>query len=382
VRWVDPATGAPKQLTFHRKGEAVKFRDQLVERMSRGLSTSASKLTVEQLADEWWDAYATGPTISENTRTGQFIPALKLRILPLIGRAQIGLVDRKAIDAFIAAMSRKGVQPPTIRATLNTLSSMFQRAVEWNYVATNPVHGVRRPKEDTREGIAYDPAEVMELATAMRFERDEAMVLFAAYCGLRQDEVWSLKWRDVDLGKSEVRAYRSKVSKWVSVPLLEPAWWALALWQQRTSFPERGAFVFPSEKGTSLASQQSGWLARCWRPACARAGRLHCAECAEPVDLDVVLKAAPFTKHGPKLACPSCGNAVERGRHAFTQPKFHDLRHTFGSIATAATGDIVQVAEWMGHADASMLMRRYKHQLGRSRERAVGQVNALLREWG
>ncbi len=379
VRWVDH-TGAKKQRSFRRKRDAVAYRDKLVEQISRGLSTTASKLTIKMLADEWWDAYASGPSISENTRSGQFVPALKLRILPYMKQAQIGMIDRKAIDAFIAWMGKEGCKPPTIRATLNTLSSMFQRAVEWDYVAVNPVRGARRPKEVAREGVVYEPAEVYKIAEAMRFTRDSVIVVFAAFSGLRESEVFDLKWRDVDLDDRQLRVFRNKTQKWTTVPLFDPAWRALALWETMTPWPGKTQVVFPSRNGTSLNKQQAGWLARRWRPACAKAGRLSCSECGELITEEMVLASTPFVKNGPQLTCV-CGNYPERNKIAFTSPKFHDLRHTFGSLAVLATGDVVQVAEWMGHADPSMLMRRYKHQLARGRERAIGQVNDLIRSW-
>jgi len=382
VRWTDH-TGTKKQRSFRRKKDAVEYRDKLVEQMARGLSTTASKLTLKTLIDQWWDTHATSPDISEQTRRCQFVPALKLRIIPHLGKAQIGLIDRRAVDEFKQWMALQGCQPPTIRATLNTLSSVMQRAVEWDYIAVNPVRGVRRPVEVPREGVVYEPAEVYELAGAMVKERDVAMVLFAAFCGLRRGEVFALKWQHVDLKTQQVKVYRTKSKKWTTVPLFEPAWWALALWHERTPFPAAGDYVFSSTLGTSLARQQSGWLRRNWRPACAAVGRLSCIDCGEVIPLALVTAATPIAQRGPKLACPVCGppDRDDTRKHHFAQPKFHDLRHTFGSLAVLATGDVAQVAEWLGHSDPSMLLKRYKHQLQRGRDRAIDQFNALLREW-
>jgi integrase len=51
---------------------------------------------------------------------------------------------------------------------------------------------------------------------------------------------------------------------------------------------------------------------------------------------------------------PRYGKALER---AGLRPlRFHDLRHTFGTLAITRA-DIVEVQAWMGHADVKTTMR-------------------------
>jgi integrase len=42
--------------------------------------------------------------------------------------------------------------------------------------------------------------------------------------------------------------------------------------------------------------------------------------------------------------------------------RFHDLRHTFGSL-TINFGSLVQVQHWMGHADAKTTVRYRRRRL-------------------
>jgi integrase len=63
------------------------------------------------------------------------------------------------------------------------------------------------------------------------------------------------------------------------------------------------------------------------------------------------------------------GKALER---AGLRPlRFHDLRHTFGSLAISRA-DIVEVQAWMGHADVKTTMR-YLHY--RDRADAAARLN-------
>jgi integrase len=61
---------------------------------------------------------------------------------------------------------------------------------------------------------------------------------------------------------------------------------------------------------------------------------------------------------------------VDARQRAGLRPiRFHDLRHTFGSLAINRAS-IVQVQHWMGHADVDTTMR-YLHHKSRSDDAAL-----------
>jgi len=61
-----------------------------------------------------------------------------------------------------------------------------------------------------------------------------------------------------------------------------------------------------------------------------------------------------------RLRVIRCGDrAIHVDGSALRRVRFHDLRHTFGSLAINVAS-IVQVQAWMGHADIKTTMR-YAH---------------------
>lgn len=68
------------------------------------------------------------------------------------------------------------------------------------------------------------------------------------------------------------------------------------------------------------------------------------------------------------LEAAGIGHLRERapGRQPF---RFHDLRHTFGTICAAGGIDVVRIQEWMGHADLATT-RRYMHYAPRADDAA------------
>jgi integrase len=166
----------------------------------------------------------------------------------------------------------------------------------------------------------YSPEEVHAIARAAD-EQDAASFLAAAFCGLRMGEVLALTWREVDFPRRLIRVNRSftqhrvdtpKSSSERAVPMADPVAEALARLSQRERFASEDGLVFPNEVG---------------------------------------IHQNPKRLRGRYKAAQSAAGLRELS--------FHDLRHTFGSLAIGRA-DPVRVQHWMGHADLRTTMR-YLH---------------------
>jgi integrase len=163
----------------------------------------------------------------------------------------------------------------------------------------------------------------MALVRAAGSEHDGAIYLTAAFIGLRRGELVALRWRDVDFARRHVRVTASyterllttpKSGKLRSVPLAPIVAEALARLGQRDEFTAEDDLVFPGIAGTYLDASA---LYRRYKAALGRAG--------------------------------------------LRDLRFHDLRHTFGTqVIGNPRVSIVQVKEWMGHADIDTTMK-YLH---------------------
>jgi integrase len=161
----------------------------------------------------------------------------------------------------------------------------------------------------------------MALVRAADSEQDAAIFLTAAFTGLRRGELVALRWRDVDFGGEAIRvrvsvthgtASTPKSGKVRAVPMVPEVAAALATLGQRERLTSDDDLTFPGEAGDYLDASA---LRRRYIAARKRAG--------------------------------------------LREIRFHDLRHTFGSLAINRAS-IVQVQEWMGHADIDTT-RRYLH---------------------
>lgn len=204
---------------------------------------------------------------------------------------------------------------------VTALNAIFKRARKVWKLPTNPAAGLERPRVRNQKTIqVYSPEEVWALARSAN-EQDAATFLVAAFCGLRMGEVLALTWRDVDFPSRVVRVRASytqfkldtpKSSAMRAVPMADPVAQVLAQLSQRQHFTGDDDLVFPNHAGDHQNPKQ---LRKRYRAA----------------QKSAALRALSF----------------------------HDLRHTFGTLAINRA-DPVQVQHWMGHAHLSTTMR-YLH---------------------
>jgi integrase len=215
---------------------------------------------------------------------------------------------------------------------LAELRSILNWAAEDYRLSENVANGIRKHKELTSERPDfYSVEEVEALVRAAASPRDALMYRVAAFAGLRRGELVSLRWRHVDFARSFVHVV-DNVSAGQDVRVKD----------------EEGRTV-------PLAPQLAEALAA-WRGA-------------DAGDDDLVFEG---TLPGRKLD----GDAVSarycraRDRAGLRRLRFHDLRHTFGSLAVDGGASVVQVQAWMGHADVKTTMR-YLHSKSRTGDAAL-----------
>lgn len=107
----------------------------------------------------------------------------------------------------------------SVNRELNTIGAVFEQAKRWRWTLTNPIKGIRRPKNPHPRDRRISDKEVERILDALGFDgqsvtttRDIIAVafLFALETAMRQGEIWNLTWDDVHLTKRFVRLHETK----------------------------------------------------------------------------------------------------------------------------------------------------------------------------
>ena len=131
-------------------------------------------------------------------------------------------IDKYKIERLAA------VAPATVNIELRTLKSAFRMGVRWNMLPRSPFVGISLARVPEREPAYYGREEFQKLLDTIREPWLRDVVLFAAVTGMRQGEILSLRWDQVDFQARVARlsssaSFKTKTGKRRSVPLGDTA---------------------------------------------------------------------------------------------------------------------------------------------------------------
>jgi site-specific recombinase XerD len=146
-------------------------------------------------------------------------------------------VSPKAVRRYIAHLSEGDAAPTTTARKLAALRALFSSQREHGRISQNPADLVstpRRPSHLPRVLSAREAAQLLDgIPAGSPLElRDSALFELAYSCGLRAEEIVSLKTSDVDHDSEQLRV-EGKGRKTRLLPVGEPALKAVALYAER-----------------------------------------------------------------------------------------------------------------------------------------------------
>ena len=201
------------------QAEARAKLTQAIEEAKIVDQTKAKKYTVGAWMDEWFENYAkmkVRPS-SHQTYRGYIgnhikpnigkIPLEKLTSLEL-QRLYKKLLEKGRVDRIESKHQAKGLSPKTVRNLHQIIASAMKLAREQKLILTDPTEGCALPKVEHRE---MKTLPVEQLASFLREAKDSGV--FKLYyaelaTGLRRGELLGLKWEDLDLERGSLRVKR------------------------------------------------------------------------------------------------------------------------------------------------------------------------------
>ncbi len=260
---------------------------------------------------------------TDKSMTDNFCEFFKGKALQEIRKLDIEAFRQKRVDTL--TQHDKTRRPATVNRELSILSRVFTLAVENEILPYNPCRLVK-PLRTNNERIRYltEDEEKLLLNELKDIPLTKNIVIFAINTGMRQGEIFNLKWFDVDFKREFVQVRESKNGKSRAIPMNEKI---ISLLK---SLSKSSEFVFPSPK-TNLR-------------------------------LDNIKRSFNRAKSDVKI----------------TDFHFHDLRHTFATRLVDAGVSITVLAELLGHSDIRMT-KRYAHATEKAKREAVRVLSKLNR---
>jgi integrase len=205
--------------TFRTKKEAREFEASVRVDVAKGVHVPASRsITVADAAQDWLDGVRANGR--ERTTIDVYEQQLRLHIVPRIGHVRLAELSSPAVERFRDGLVND-LSRPMARRVLGSLKMLLKDAmrrgnVAFNAAAASRVETDARQKRKLAAGRDFPTIpEVGRIIAAAPDDKARALLMVAAFAGLRSSELRGLRWQDVNLEKLtitvEQRADRHRV---------------------------------------------------------------------------------------------------------------------------------------------------------------------------
>jgi len=312
-------------------------------------------LTVEDWINIWFETYSR-PAIRDSTAQS-YKSHIKNHILPQIGH--IGLTALTSHDVqtmynsikatgrvrISASTGRKSLSSKTVRSIHTLLRQCMEQALLERRIPYNPVDACKLPPNEKSEMNVIPPNKIGKYLNAAENQGLLPMFFLALSSGLRRGELLALLWSDLNIVKSTISVSKQVAGRKgvlvVTTPktpnstrtIVIPRQAVKLLIEEHSKHPTN-PYMFPSPKTGTMYYPDS-------------IGRMHRRLLSE-----IGLKNI----------------------------RFHDLRHTFATLAIENGVDIKTLSSMLGHYSAGFTLDTYAHVTDKMQREAANKMGKFMKQ--
>ena len=350
----DPATG--KQIF---KNVLGKTQAEVKEKLQKALAqagtidfTKTGKYTIGAWMEVWFENVAKIKVRASSHQS--YRGYIDNHIMPNIGSIPLEKLTTMDLQKFYRKLltkgrverkesekQPKGLSAKTVRNINQVISSAMDFAVAQKIIPENPCKAVALPKAEHKEMQTIPAEQLQAFLQEAKATGVYEMYYIELATGLRRGELLGLKWTDIDWknGIIKVRRQVARVDgQIVEAPL-------------KTKNSYRAVTI--SQQAIEVLKQQK-----------------------EKTNDQYVF---PSPNGGP-ISPDSVNNMLKRvlARAGIPKVRFHDLRHTFATIALQNGVDIKTVSGMLGHFSAGFTLDTYAHVTTAAQKEAAQTMGNVL----
>jgi integrase/recombinase XerC len=238
--------------------------------------------------------------------------------------------------------------PGTRRKVISVFASFFRWATRSDRITANPMDRIDRPRRRRAERHAHTPERIKAIIAAQPALRDRVAIALLARLGLRKNELRLLRWRDVDLGRGELRVH-GKGGKIADIPIVyEDLLRDLAALSLESGGRAGDYLLYPVRIGNARTNRNLQGIVAMYpdRPM------------------------QPSTMHRWWKRCLRHAGAVDF--------PMHELRHSAGDEFRRTVKDLELTRVFMRHASITTTSEHYMHA---SRDELVRAMRLVDKNW-
>lgn len=344
------------------KNVLVKTQAEVKEKLTRAIEESkkldivrSDEYTVAEWLRLWYELYAK-PNIRPTT-ADSYHRGIESHVIPRIGSIKLKKLTSRDIQKMYKDLQengrlrkskkqQNGLSNATVRGIHMMLHNALDRAVKERLILRNPTEDCIIPKIQKQEMKILHPEDMKAYLEAADRRGVLPMFYLELVTGIRKGELTALLWSDLDEERRTISVSKQAVGDrnrnvTISRPKTEnsvrkisiPQSAVELLRQEHEKHPEN-PWMFPSPKTGEMYHPDS-------------IAKLH-----EKILRDTGLEHI----------------------------RFHDLRHTFATMALQNGVDVKTVSSMLGHYDAGFTLRTYTHATRQMQEQAAEKMGNFMEQ--
>ena len=337
-----------KSVLAKTKGEC----EEKLAALKESLGRLSDKIKPDMPFGDWldlWYQYYCKPALRATT-VESYENFIYRHIIPEIGKIPLCKLTHNDLQQFYAKQKKNGrlknienhgtgLSDRMVRSIHAVCRSALERATADGLVSANVALGCKLPPKKGREMQILTQKEIVRFLARAKEEGYYEMFLLELTTGMRRGEILGLKWSDLNLRTGTLRIARQISTKGEAEP------------KTRASIR---TIILPPEMLTILEKMKKTAACDWIFPSPVNEG--------EPRSPSAVLKRFKIILE----------------RSGCKKIRFHDLRHTFATIALENGMDVKTLSAMIGHVSAETTLNTYSHITDTMREQASVKIDRKI----
>lgn len=341
-----------KNVTAKTKTECAEKLKALKEKYGKPTEKISAEMPFGDWIDFWYQTYCKH-TVRITTQIG-YEDRIYKHIIPEIGSIPLNKLTQTDLQQFYARSKiggrlrrveacGKGLSDRLIRGLHGNCRSALEKAVQMGLIRTNPAIGCKLPPKKSREMKVLTQGEIIRFLNRAKEEGYYELFLLELGTGMRRGEILALKWSDLNFMTGELRIERQinviNKEQIISEPktksskrtiILPPSLLQILSEYKKTIDSE---WIFPSPLDSTKTRNPPAVRKR----------------------LQMILERA---------GCPKI--------------RFHDLRHTFSTMALESGMDVKTLSTTIGHVSSETTIDIYSHITDTMQRQAAAKIDRQI----
>lgn len=350
VGYDDSGLPKTKNVLAKTKRECQEKLRQLTESM---VGRNDRKVKSDMLFGDWlccWYETHSKPTLRASTRNN-YENVIHNHVLPEIGKIPLNKLSQNDLQQFYGRLKKNGRKRLTeqygaglsdrmVRMCHAVCRSALERAVRDDLLRTNPAIGCKLPPKKAKEMQVLDREELQKFLIQAQADGYYELFLLDLCTGLRRGELIALQWDDLNFETGVLTVNKQAYTVNGELQIIPP----------KTKASVR-KLVLPPAVLAVLREYRKKVDSRWMFPS--------------PVKVD-----RPIT---PGVARRRLQTILERAD--CKRVRFHDLRHTFATLALENGMDVKTLSAMLGHVSAVTTLDIYTHITGDMQRVAAASID-------